>query len=64
MSGDRLDATVTPVGMRLARTNVLVIDSDTRQALGVWRGWALRESGERVSLDGLVGWAEDVQNRW
>lgn len=64
VSGERVDATLTPFGVRRARTNALVIDSDTRQAFGVWRGWALRESGEQVALDGIVGWAEDVQNRW
>lgn len=64
VSGDRLEVTLTPFGVRRARTNALVIDSDTRQAFGVWRGFALRESGEKVVLDGIVGWAEDVQNRW
>ena len=64
VSGERVDATLTPFGVRRARTNALVIDSDTRQAFGVWHGFALRESGEKVVLDGIVGWAEDVQNRW
>lgn len=62
--GDRLDATLTPFGVRRAHTNALLIESETRQAFGVWAGSFVRASGERISLDGLVGWAEDVQNRW
>lgn len=62
--GDRVDATLTPFHVRRARTNALVIASDTVQAFGVWTGWAATSDGTRHRIDGLVGWAEEARNRW
>jgi hypothetical protein len=62
--GDRLDVTFTPFHERAARTNLFVVASETHQCFGHFTGWAVDDSGERVSLDGLVGWAEEARNRW
>jgi hypothetical protein len=64
MHGPRLDLTFTPWHLRAARTNLLVVSSSTHQCFGEFRGWATADHGERVSLDGLTGWAEEVHNRW
>lgn len=62
--GDRVDATLTPFHVRKVGTNALVVASLTHQAFGHWSGWAIDDAGDRVRLDGLVGWAEEARNRW
>ena len=62
--GDRLDVTFTPFHERVARTNLLLVASETHQCFGHFTGWATDDAGERVGLDGLVGWAEEARNRW
>ena len=42
----------------------LVIASEIHQCFGVFTGWVLDDSGTRVPVDGLVGWAEEARNRW
>lgn len=62
--GDRVDATFTPFHEKVSRTNLGVVASETHQCFGDWSGWASADDGERVPLDGLVGWAEEARNRW
>ena len=62
--GERLDATLTPFHRRRAITEAGVIAVKTHQAFGTWHGSAVLDDGSTVSLDGLVGWAEESRNRW
>lgn len=62
--GERLDATLTPFHRRRAITEAGVIAVKTNQAFGTWHGSAVLDDGSTVSLDGLVGWAEESRNRW
>ena len=62
--GPRVDATFTPWHEKVSRTNLLVLAGETHQCFGEWSGWASTDEGERVALDGLVGWAEEARNRW
>ena len=62
--GERLDATLTPFHRRRAVTEAGVIAVKTYQAFGTWHGHAVLDDGSTVSLDGLVGWAEESRNRW
>jgi hypothetical protein len=64
MRSDRVDVTFTPFHERAARTNLLVVASETHQCFGHFAGWGTTDDGARVSLDGLVGWAEEARNRW
>ena len=64
ITGDRVDATLTPFHVRRASTDALVIASTTVQAFGEWSGWASTSDGTRFRVDGLVGWAEEARNRW
>lgn len=64
ISGQRVEATLTPFHVRRSRTNLLVLSGDTHQAFGTWSGWALADDGTKVSLDGLTGWAEEARQRW
>jgi len=64
VTGDRVEATLTPFHVRHARTNALIVASDTHQAFGEWSGWASDGDGQQYRLDGLIGWAEEAINRW
>ena len=60
----RVDLTFTPFHERVARTNLLVVAGETHQCFGTWTGWMTTDTGERVRVDGVEGWAEEARNRW
>jgi hypothetical protein len=62
--GATVDVTFTPFHERSASTNLLVVAAETHQCFGHYAGWATVGGGERVRVDGLVGWAEEARNRW
>ena len=62
--GERLDLVFTPECDRAARTNMLVIGSETHQCFGTYAGTAIDENGATVRIEALYGWAEHVHNRW
>jgi hypothetical protein len=64
MEGERLDVTLTPFHVRSAKTNLGFLGAEVHQAFGEWRGWMSDSGGARHSVDGLVGWAEQAENRW
>ncbi len=59
-----VDLTFTPFHERAARTNLVVVASETHQCFGTWSGWMTDDTGTRVHVDGAVGWAEEARNRW
>lgn len=62
--GGGLDAELVPFHVKVSRTNLGVIAARTDQAFGRWSGTFDTDDGERLTFDGLDGWAEDVHNRW
>lgn len=62
--GERVDATLTPFHVRVAKTSAVVVTGTTQQAFGTWSGWAVDDAGDRHCVDGLGGWAEQAHNRW
>lgn len=64
ISGTRLDLSFHPFHERSARTNLLVVASEVHQCFGHYEGWASTDDGDRVLVDGIVGWAEEARNRW
>ncbi|GHJ48196.1 hypothetical protein Cs7R123_55380 [Catellatospora sp. TT07R-123] len=64
ITGERVGASFHPFHDRVARTNLGVVAGETHQCFGGFTGWATTDDGVRVSLDGLVGWAEEARNRW
>ena len=60
----RVDLTLAPFHERVARTNLLVVAGETHQCFGTWTGWMTTDTGERVTVDGVEGWAEEARNRW
>lgn len=61
---DRVDVTLEPFYVRNASTNLLVLGSEVHQAFGRWSGWMSDTHGARHSVDGILGWAEQAENRW
>ena len=60
----RLDLTFTPEAVREESINLGVLANDTHQAFGTWSGSMVDSTYERISCDGIRGWAEEVRNRW
>jgi hypothetical protein len=64
IDGPRVRVTLAPFHERDERMNLLVFASEIHQCFGVFTGWVLDDSGTRIPVDGLVGWAEEARNRW
>ena len=64
VTGEAVDLTFTPFHLKRSVTDLKVFSSRTHQCFGHWSGRVRDEAGEWVRVDELVGWAEDVRNRW
>lgn len=62
--GPHVDVVFHPDHLRRAHTNALLVRTTTHQAFGTFTGWVADSAGERHVVDGLVGWAEEADNRW
>ncbi|MBR0081341.1 MAG: DUF2804 domain-containing protein [Clostridia bacterium] len=60
----RLDLTFTPILDRASKTDVLVICSDQHQVFGRFSGKAVLDDGTALVLNGMLGFAEKVRNKW
>ena len=60
----RLQLQFTPFFDRTARTNLLLIRSEVHQMFGHYRGAMTTDEGERIAIEGLVGFAEEHRARW
>ena len=60
----RVDLTFTPILNRSANMKVLMLASDQNQVFGRFAGSVLLSDGEEITLDGAVGFAERVFNKW
>jgi hypothetical protein len=61
---DRLDLTLTPFTERVAQTNLGIIFSEVHQMFGKYSGFVIDDHGNKVIIDGLIGFAEDHIARW
>jgi hypothetical protein len=59
-----LDVTLAPTYDRHARTEALVLRTEVHQVFGRWSGHAPAPDGGRVTLDGVLGFAEESRSRW
>ena len=62
--GDLADLTFTPFWNHSSATNLGILAQRANQCFGHWSGWMRDDAGARVRVDGVLGWAEDVHNRW
>jgi hypothetical protein len=61
---ERLDLTFTPFHERADRTELGVVGSEVHQCFGTWSGWAVADDGERIVVDGILGWVEEARQKW
>ncbi|WP_223692473.1 DUF2804 domain-containing protein [Leifsonia poae] len=61
--GSSVDLVFEPFWDHTSSTELLIFGSRGHQCFGHYRGWVQTPVG-RVAVDGLLGWAEDVRNRW
>lgn len=62
--GPQLDLTFEPFLNKSGGTNLVVVSNRTDQCFGAYRGTAQPDGVGPVAFEGLVGWAEEVHNRW
>ncbi|HOU12657.1 MAG TPA: DUF2804 domain-containing protein [Anaerolineae bacterium] len=63
-SEGRLDLTFTPFKERIARTAMVVIDSEVHQMFGRYNGQVRLDDGQCVEVRDLIGFAEEHHARW
>ena len=63
-SESRLNLTFTPFKERIARTKLVIIDSEVHQLFGHYNGKAVADNGEVINIKDLVGFAEEHHARW
>lgn len=62
--GDRVDLVFTPVYDRYSSFDRLVVCSKEHQCFGYFDGHVLDAMGQRLEVDRIIGWAEEVHRRW
>lgn len=64
ISGSLVELRFEPFWDRVSHTELLILGSRGHQCFGHYTGWVEISEGKRVEITGLLGWAEDVRNRW
>ena len=60
----RLELEFVPQVERVARTRLLLVDSEVRQFFGHYEGHVISEEGEHFAVESLLGFAEEHRARW
>jgi hypothetical protein len=63
-SDGRLDLEFTPFFERVAKTDVKLLLSEVHQMFGRYNGRVISDSGEKIDIENLVGFAEEHHARW
>jgi hypothetical protein len=63
-SENRLDLDFIPFKERLAKTNLGIIFSEVHQMFGKYSGTVLTDEGRMISINNLIGFAEEHQACW
>lgn len=61
---DQVEVTFTPFHDHRARVDVGLLATRTDQCFGHYTGAIRADDGQRITVDGLLGWAEEVRMRW
>ncbi len=59
-----LDLALVPVHDRHEKTDVLVLRTEVHQVFGHWAGTVPDGQGSTLTVDGLLGFAEESRSRW
>ena len=58
-----VDLTLTTEYERVAKSNLLIVNSEVHQLIGKFSG-TIRVAGETIRISQASGWAEDHKARW
>lgn len=64
ITGNSVELVFTPFHLKESITDFKVFASKTHQCFGHWSGQVQDETGAWVRVTDVLGWAEDVDNRW
>lgn len=64
VAGETAQLVFEPFHLKRSVTDLKVFASRTHQCFGHWSGQVRLEGGEWIEVRDVVGWAEDVHNRW
>lgn len=64
IKGDRVDLTFTPVYDRYSKFDRWIVCSREDQVFGWFDGTITSEKGEKIPVERIFGWAEEVARRW
>ena len=62
--GERINLAFTPVLERIARQRAGPLHSEVHQLFGRYTGAITTETGKRLAVEELIGWAEEHRARW
>ncbi len=60
----RFEMKFAPIMDRASATNFIILRSTAHQVFGRFSGTAVLDNGRKLTLDGFLGFAEQVENRW
>jgi len=60
----RFEMTMDPIIDRNSKTNLLIIKSVQHQVFGLFNGYFKLDTGEKIEVKNVLGFAEDVFNKW
>lgn len=60
----RFEMDFTPIIDRASNTDFKVLKSDQHQVFGIFNGTAILDSGTKLAVKDLLGFAEKVENKW
>ncbi|TRY18141.1 DUF2804 family protein [Tessaracoccus rhinocerotis] len=64
VSGEAVELTLLPFHLKESVTDLKVFAARTHQCFGTWSGRVRDADGTWHRVEDVVGWAEDVHNRW
>ncbi len=60
----RVNIQFVPFYERIAKTNLLILESDDHQLFGRFSGTIIPDTGTPVQIKDIIGWAEEHKARW
>lgn len=64
ITGSRVDLEFTPVFDRYSNFNRVIVLSREHQVFGHFNGEIVSKFGERIAIENVFGWVEEVTRRW
>ena len=60
----RANLTLTPVHDKHTKVEAAVLGTEVHQVFGTWSGTVVTDDGSELTLDGILGFAEESRSRW